>query len=286
MRRIIMGAALGAGVLLPGLAAARPADCLVQVEGRTLINGTCEFEADPSGDFTVTLGSRVARVLVGSDGQLGRASFEDSASGEPPGVANVRRDGACWGRPEVIRVCAWRVGARPAAHQNLPAAEGARAPAASAPPAPGGATAGMRVVSSRAIGPWTLSRLEGGGRWRCEVERRYPDGGTLAFFAATPSPGNQNIADTGLRFGAAALLGMRGEIPVVPWGFEVDQAQPAIADGNGSATLLDPPNEPGSSDAFASAREFEVSLPGGVRLRYALNGSGAAWRALSRCAGF
>lgn len=36
------------------MTAARPADCLVQIEGRTLINGTCDF----------TLGSRVARVMV------------------------------------------------------------------------------------------------------------------------------------------------------------------------------------------------------------------------------
>ncbi|MBU8544774.1 MULTISPECIES: hypothetical protein [Roseomonadaceae] len=285
MSHIRIAAALAAGVLLPGLAAARPADCLVQIEGRTLVNGTCDFEAEPSGDFTVTLGSRTARVMVDPDGRLGRASYEDSASGEPPGVADVQRDGACWGRPNVIRVCAWAVGARPAAYQSLPAAEGAPTAPAGAP-ASGAAPVGLRVVSSRAVGPWTLSRLEGAGSWRCEVERHYPDGGTLAFLAGKPSPGNQNIADTGLRFGAAALSGMRGEIRVLPWGSGPEYTQTAIADGNGSATLMDPPNEPGSSDAFANGREFEVSLPGGVRLRYPLNGSSAAWRALAQCAGF
>lgn len=285
MSRIHMAAALVAGVLLPGLAAARPADCLVQIEGRTLINGTCEFAAEPNGDFTLTLGTRRAQLMVDPDRRQGRAFYEDPASGEPSGVADVRREGECWVRRNVIRVCAWGAGQRPAAFQNLPAAEAPRArPAAAAPPA--SPPAAMRVVSSRAVGQWTLSRLEGGGSWRCEVARRYPDGGALAFLAQKPSAGNQNIADTGLRFSGADLLGFSGEIRVVPWGGGPETAQTAIADGNGTATMMDAPNEPGSSDAFASSREFEVLLPGGARLRYALAGSGAAWRALAQCAGF
>lgn len=283
MRATKAAAALVVGLLLPAVAGARPADCLVQIEGRTLINGECNFEAAPNGDFTVTLGSRVAQVMVDPGSRLGRASYQDPASGEPPGVADVRRDGACWGEVRAIRVCAWQPGQRPAAFRNLPAAEAA-APAPVA--ASKGADPAMRVVSTRQVGPWTLSRLEGGGRWRCEVERRYPDGSALAFLAAKPSPGNQNIADTGLRFSGAALLGLRGEIRVVPWGLGPDNAQSAIADGNATATMMDPPNEPGSSDAFANGRDFEVRLPGGERLRYALNGSNAAWRAVSQCAGF
>ena len=280
MNRMIAAAALLAGAVLPGAAAARPADCLVQIEGRTLINGTCEFEAEPNGDFSVTLGSRVARVMVDPGSREGRAFYEDSASNEPPGVADVRRDGGCWGRPSAIRVCAWQLDQRPAAYRNLPAAI---APAARAP-APVAAAAVMPVVSSRQVGPWTLSRLEGGGNWRCEVERRYPDGSVLAFLAQKPSPGNQNIADTGIRFSGAALLGLRGEIRVRAWGS--DSEETAIADGNASATLMDPPNEPGSSDGFANARELVIQLRNGERLRYALNGSNAAWRAVAQCAGF
>ncbi|MBS7791994.1 hypothetical protein KTR66_18485 [Roseococcus sp. SDR] len=117
-----------AAALLLGLAAlpcpagARPADCLVQVEGRTLINGPCDFAAEAGGDFTVTLGPRKAQVMVDPGARQGRAFYEDSASGEPPGVADVRRDGACWGQPRAIRVCAWQPGERPAAYRNLPAA--------------------------------------------------------------------------------------------------------------------------------------------------------------------
>jgi len=283
MRHIQMAAALAAGLLLPALAAARPADCLVQIENRILINGTCTFDAAPNGDFTLTLGSRTARVMVDPDGRLGRAFYEDPASGEPPGVSDVRREGTCWGRPAAIRVCAWQPGERPAAFRNLPAAEPVRTAAPAVDPAP---TAGMRVVASRAVGPWTLSRLEGGGNWRCQVERRYPDGSALAFFAQRPAPGNQTIADTGLRFSGADLLGLRGEIRVQAWDSGPDAAQTAFADGQGAATLMDPPNEPGSSDAFANARVFEVTVPGGARLRYALDGSNAAWRALAQCAGF
>lgn len=283
MGRIHIAATLVAGALLPQLASARQADCLVQIEGRTLINGSCEFAAEPNGDFTLTHGTRRAQVMVDGERRQGRAFYEDPASGEPPGVANVRREGECWVRPNVIRVCAWGAQQRPAAFQNLPAAEAPRARPAAAPANP---TPAMRVVSSRPVGPWTLSRLEGGGSWRCEVERRYPDGSTLAFLAQKAGAGNQNIADTGLRFSGADLLGFNGEIRVVPWGGGPEAAQTAIADGNGTAVLMDPPNEPGSSDAFANGREFEVTLPGGRRMRYALAGSNAAWRALAQCAGF
>lgn len=275
--------ALAAGILVPGVAAARPADCLVQIEGRTLINGNCDFDAQPNGDFTVKLGSRAAQVMVDPGSRTGRASYEDPASGEPPGVADVRRDGACWGEARAIRVCAWQPGQRPAAYRDLPAAQAAAAAPAAAPTAP---ASGMRVVSTRQVGPWTLSRLEGGGNWRCEVEQRYPDGGTLAFFAVKPGTGSQNAGETGLRFSGAALSGLRGEIKVVPWGLGPEYTQTAIVDGNATATMMDPPNEPGSSDAFANAREFVALLPGGQRLRYPLSGSNAAWRAVSQCAGW
>ena len=81
MRFTKAAAALVAGVLLPGIAAARPADCLVQVEGRTLINGDCTFGAEPNADFAVTLGSRMAQVMVNPASRLRRASYQDPASG-------------------------------------------------------------------------------------------------------------------------------------------------------------------------------------------------------------
>lgn len=281
MNRMITAAVLLAGGFLSDLAVARPADCLVQIEGRTLINGTCEFEAEPNGDFSVTLGSGVARVMVAGSRE-GRAWYEDKASGGPPIISDVRRNGGCWGESSTMRVCAWQPGQRPAAYRNLPVATSA----AAAPAAPTARPGGMRVVSSRQVGPWTLSRLEGGGTWRCELERRYPDGGTLVFLATKPSPGNQDLVETGLRFGGAELQGMRGEIRVRPWGWPPESAQTAIADGNGFATMMDPPNDPGSSDAFSNAKELSILLPGGARLRYTLEGSNAGWKAVRQCAGF
>jgi hypothetical protein len=53
-----------------------------------------------------------------------------------------------------------------------------------------------------------------------------------------------------------------------------------------SSMDLSTEESPASSDAFADGRECELSLPGGERLRYPLNGSNAAWPALAQCAGF
>ena len=119
------------------------------------------------------------------------------------------------------------------------------------------------------------------------MERRYPDGGTLVFMAVPLTGGG---ARTGFRFGGAALRGMRGEISVRPWASVPGMAAAtatatATADGNGQAILMDPPDEPGSSDAFSNSPVMEIELPGGARLRYPLDGSNAAWRALARCAG-
>lgn len=291
MTRTMTGAAaLVAATLMPCLAEARPADCLVQIEGHMQINGTCEFSAEPNGDFSVTLGSRTARVMVDPGSREGRATFEDTASGEPPGVADVQREGACWVQP-AVRICAWQPGQRPAAFRNAAAAVPATAAASQAPAAtgPAGARPDARVVSSRQIGPWTLWRIEApGGWWACEVERRYPDGSTLVFLARKGNS-SQSVAETGFRFGAPALQGQRGEISVRPWATSPGDPLPnvtATADGQGFATMMDPTDEPGSSDGFANGRELGIGLPGGTTLRYALQGSNAAWRGLAQCAGF
>jgi len=107
--------ALCATLPLSRSALARPADCLVVMDGRSYIDGRCEFAAEAGGDFTVTLGTRSARVMVDPGARAGRAFYEDSAPSAPEAwvIGDVRRDGACW-RNRVGRVCAWEPGQRPA----------------------------------------------------------------------------------------------------------------------------------------------------------------------------
>lgn len=106
---------LGATLLLSLPAAARPADCLVVMEGRSYIDGPCDFTAEAGGDFTVTLGPRSAKVMVDPGSRDGRAFYEDATPASPQSwvIGDVRRDGACW-RNRVGRVCAWEPGQRPA----------------------------------------------------------------------------------------------------------------------------------------------------------------------------
>lgn len=105
---------LGGLALLPGTAMARPADCLVVVNGQAMIDGRCDFVSEPGGDFTVTLGTRSAKVMVDPGSREGRAFYEDTAPADPKSwvIGDVRRNGACW----IVgnsRVCAWAPGGRP-----------------------------------------------------------------------------------------------------------------------------------------------------------------------------
>lgn len=66
-------ASTGLALVLARPAEARQAECLVVMEGQSYIDGACEFEAEPNGDFTITLGRRSARVMVDPGAREGRA---------------------------------------------------------------------------------------------------------------------------------------------------------------------------------------------------------------------
>ncbi len=112
-----LGAAL-LGLALPTLAAptlaqARPADCLMTVQGKTYIQGSCNFDADPDGSFRL-LGQRFfAYVTVVSPG-LAEASWNGTvaASHAQEPLGELRRNGACW-QSATVRLCAWAPGTRP-----------------------------------------------------------------------------------------------------------------------------------------------------------------------------
>jgi hypothetical protein len=105
---------LAGAFLLPQAAEARPADCLVVMEGRTYIDGPCEYESYPEGHFMVTLGRRSARVMVDIGFRGGHALYEDTSpdNREARAIGDVHRDGSCWIN-RVGRVCAWPPGQRP-----------------------------------------------------------------------------------------------------------------------------------------------------------------------------
>lgn len=108
---------------LPGFALARPADCSLVAEGKTLIDGRCEFTSEADGSFIVTAGAISANVMVDPGAREGRAFYEDKSprTGGSFVIGDVRRDGACWAN-KVGRVCAWAVGARPAPAGGAPSA--------------------------------------------------------------------------------------------------------------------------------------------------------------------
>ena len=93
----------------------RSVDCLVVIEGRTYIDGSCEFRSEAGGDFTITSGTRKASVMVDPGSRAGRASFEDTSPRNPQALVwDVTRQGACW-VDRSSRICAWSTGQRPQA---------------------------------------------------------------------------------------------------------------------------------------------------------------------------
>jgi hypothetical protein len=115
MTRLLALPLLAGAFLLPQAAEARPADCLVVLEGRTYIDGPCEYESFPEGHFIVTLDRRSAKVMVDIGFRVGHALYEDTAPANPEArlIGDVHREGSCWIN-RVGRVCAWQPGQRPA----------------------------------------------------------------------------------------------------------------------------------------------------------------------------
>lgn len=105
--RTVLAAAL---IATAAGAQARTADCLVRVDGLTVIDGPCEFTGiDGDGSFAVATldGGYFAQVLVTRAGQAEGYWNEERWSGHahtPLGV--LVRDDACWSNG-LATVCAW-----------------------------------------------------------------------------------------------------------------------------------------------------------------------------------
>ena len=96
----------------PAALAPYDADCLVQVQGFTHLNGHCMFQPFAGiRNFTVTDDDgRIVSVFADE------TSGYVTASGELMGLSVVKKffglqqRGACWENDENTRVCAWKVG--------------------------------------------------------------------------------------------------------------------------------------------------------------------------------
>ncbi len=141
-RTAALMAGLLAGLLLPAAAQAqikvRKADCFFAADGRTVIDGVCEFLTDARsygvGGFrlaTYTDGYLRDGVVVSvtAPGQ-GTATWNREPGGKPEdGPADsVTAEGACWTGSR-SRICAWKVGEGRPGFGGAPAA----APEAGAP---------------------------------------------------------------------------------------------------------------------------------------------------------
>lgn len=87
------------------MAAERQALCKFTVEGKTYINGPCNFESDPDGSFRMW--DNVHTVYVNVDGNTAEASWNKNPKSfhadSPLGM--LKRDGACW-KSATAQVCA------------------------------------------------------------------------------------------------------------------------------------------------------------------------------------
>lgn len=107
MRSLLFLAAFAALTLFhPAYAATRPVDCTLIVDGKTYINGVCEFVAsDRAGSFSIYGDKYWASVQV-EDGK-GDAHWNEApyATHAQTPLGEVRRTGGCWEGAKV-RICA------------------------------------------------------------------------------------------------------------------------------------------------------------------------------------
>lgn len=90
---------------------ARPAKCLLTVNGSTFIDGPCDFRplSGKKGDFQITApdGLYFAYLYVEKDGNgTGHWNEEPGAGHAHTPLGPLTRDGACW-TSDSVKLCAW-----------------------------------------------------------------------------------------------------------------------------------------------------------------------------------
>ena len=116
MRRF--AAAALATLSLASAARAEPAECLIEIRGRALVNGSCDVDFRRDGGFTAEGKS--------ADGASVTLSAFAEGRGRASGLLNIEtgkrhsyddtgpldRRGRCW-QNAGVRACAWKPGTRP-----------------------------------------------------------------------------------------------------------------------------------------------------------------------------
>jgi opacity protein-like surface antigen len=98
MRSIIAIAVVASCALAESAAAAaqRKALCKFTVDGKTYLNGRCNFEADPDGSFRIW--DKAHTVYVNVDGNTAEASWNKNPKSfhADSSLGTLTRKGACW----------------------------------------------------------------------------------------------------------------------------------------------------------------------------------------------
>src|SRR4051794_17621738 len=96
-----------------------PGECLLVVNGRSYLNGTCNITMEADGSFSIGTGERhrsrhFAMVQIDSSDGRARGYWNGvaAASHAHDDLGTLVRQGGCWVN-KVAKVCAWRPGTRP-----------------------------------------------------------------------------------------------------------------------------------------------------------------------------
>jgi hypothetical protein len=97
--------------MVPSLAQAVTADCLLEVDGNRYIDGICTMQRMDGGSFIIEGRGYFAYVLVDSTGANGHWNAEQGAGHAHSSLGRLNRRAACWIN-SFAKVCAWKPGER------------------------------------------------------------------------------------------------------------------------------------------------------------------------------
>lgn len=287
--------AIGACALLPSPTQARPAECLLIVNGKSLIDGRCEFDSGPDGSFRMEGSAFIGNVMVTERGKgEGRWMPKPEVRSNFTDVGVVTKDGACWSSA-TASFCAWALGQRSKTNQSAQQAP-ARVAATPAPPpadpvemeevAPGIFRFWERLPQEWSLLKFTQDKA-GKKILRCvAIKMTGSDVGLTIGIDKTSKTMNYGFSGSG----TATIKG-----PVkMSFMFNNDQATAQTVDATNFVepdttewlTASQPNDGPGIEDAFMNNRSVTFAYPlDGKRQTqsFQLAGSNAALRKLFEC---
>ena len=85
------------------------ADCLVELDGRQLINSECSFSSTRDGGVQLQTVGTDAWVDLGPAGALARVKSLNNKTSDVEQIGKMQKSGACWQNYRA-RICAWKIG--------------------------------------------------------------------------------------------------------------------------------------------------------------------------------